>query len=551
MHTSHRFCVALSLDRILRSGALALALGIAACGGGGGGGGDDGPAPGGSDPGKTVMDANNQPVTIAVTGGGGNVTRAERVSDTSGFSLPAGIELPNGVFSFDVTGVPNNGTVTVRIQLPAGSNPSSYLKCDAGNVCTAFAGASVSGNVVTLTLTDNGAGDSNSTLGTITDPGAPARQLAACSGDDCRRAVLKDIGEQIILPALQDFDAKAAALKTAVDAFAAAPTNGAARDEARAAWKAAMVSWQRNEILQIGPAGRSQNPDAVAGGQDFRDRIYSWPLTLNACGVEAAANSGAAVDANTAVTITGLAALEHLLFTDAAQASCATQPDAAKRAAHAQKLAVWLAQIATAVRNRWEPASGNFIQQWNTAGSGSAVYSRPQDALNAVSVALFYMEKMSKDRKVALTVGIGATGLSCEKPASCPEFLESRLSRYSGANLKANLQAFKDVFTGVNGKLGFNDLLKGIGRNDVATEIVAELDAALNQLDAIESAQGFDAAVEAITNRTECINASSSMSGLPPCALNGLIKTAMDTLRGPIVGALSLAIPNSAAGDND
>lgn len=542
----------------LRSAAwLALALGLAACGvggdgGGSGGGTGGGGGGGGTDPGKTVSDANGQPVTFAVTSGGGNVTSASRITNIGSLALPPGLVYPNGVFTFEVTGVASGGTVTVRVQLPAGSNPTQYIKCNASNVCTAFTGASISGNTITLTLTDNGSGDNDNTAGTITDPGAPARPAASsCNGDDCRRAVLKDIGEEIILPALRDFDTEAATLKTAADAFAATPGSTPARDNVRAAWTATMASWQRNEVLQVGPAGRSTGQDMVIGGQDLRDRIYSWPVTLNICGLEAAADSGAAVDANTAINITGLGALEHLLFTAAAQAGCAQQPSAAERAVHVQKLAAWLAQLATALRNRWEPANGNYIQQWSTAGAGSTFYMTPQAGLNALSIGLFYVEKTSKDRKIALTTGIGASGLTCGNPASCPEFLESRLARESGANLQANVQAFKDIFTGINGKLGMNDLLEGIGRSDLATEIVSELDAVLAQLATIESGQRFDAAVEGITSRSECINASSSSSGLPPCALHGMIKTAMDTFRGPIVGALSLAVPSGAAGDND
>lgn len=375
---------------------------------------------------------------------------------------------------------------------------------------------------------------------------------SSTTGDNARRAVLKDIGEEIILPALQDFDMKIAELKTAVDSLVATPDDLDVLEAAQAAWEAAMTSWQRNEVLQLGPAGRSTNPDMVAGGQDFREFIYSWPITLDVCGVEAAADSGAAVDANTAINLTGLGAVEHLLFTAAAPESCTAQPTAAERALHTQKLSARLAVLATSLRNRWEPASGNFIEQWSTAGlESSAFYMRPQDALNALSIALFYTEKVSKDRKIAYTTGVGAAGLECGNAASCPEFLESRISLHSGDNLLANVQAFRDVFTGLNGKLGLNDLLEGIDRADLATEIVEELDAVLAQLEAIESAEGFDTAVENISDRTECVNAFSSSSGLPPCALLGRMKTAMDTFRGPIVSALSLAVPSGAAGDND
>lgn len=405
-----------------------------------------------------------------------------------------------------------------------------------------------------LMLSACGGGGGGSTPETSPPPPAPSPppDPPPATGDDARRVVLTDIGEDIILPALREFAIDAAALQTATTSLAVTPGDTAALDAAKAAWNTAMDSWQRNEVLQVGPAGRSTNPDAVAGGQDFRDSIYSWPFTLDACALEAAADNSDAVDGTTPINITGLGALEHLLFTDAPPDSCASQPDAAKRAAHVDRLAVRVALLATSLRDRWEPGTGNFLEQWSTAGlSTSVTYSRPQDALDAMSIALFYAEKQTKDRKVAQPTGLPATGLDCSQPVACPEFLESRLSRRTGANLTANVQAFRDVFTGVDGGMGMNDLLEGIDRQDLADEIVDELDAALAFLEEIENGNGFDAEVEAISDATECANAFSASDGLPPCALLGYLKTAMDTFRGPIVSALGLAVPSSAAGDND
>ncbi|WP_029890104.1 imelysin family protein [Polycyclovorans algicola] len=380
---------------------------------------------------------------------------------------------------------------------------------------------------------------------------SPTPDPGGLVGDAARRAVLADIGDDIILPALRDFDAQAASLVTAAEAYADAPADVALRQATQAAWDAAMTSWQRNEVLQVGPAGRSTNPDMVAGGQDFRDLIYSWPVTLNACALEAAADAGTEVNAATPINRVGLGALEHLLFTDVPPAACDAQPDTAARAAHVVRLAQRVAVVASALRDRWEPDAGNFIEQWRTAGDGSNVYMSPQAGLNAVSIALFYAEKSSKDRKIAYPSGLPAAGLECTDEVACPEFLESRLSRRSGENLIANYQAFRDVFTGVNDGLGMNDLLEGIGREELAAQIVAELDDLLAALAAIEDDGGFDAAVEGIDDSTECMNAFSSSSGLAPCALLGVSKTAMDTFRGPIVSALNLAVPQAAAGDND
>ncbi|MEM8547751.1 MAG: imelysin family protein [Pseudomonadota bacterium] len=383
-------------------------------------------------------------------------------------------------------------------------------------------------------------------------PTPPPSNPPPVSGDDARRAVLADIGNEIILPALQAFDTNATGLQTATAAHAAAPTDAATKTAAQTAWNTAMDAWQRNEVLQVGPAGRSTNPDAVAGGQDFRDFIYSWPFTLDFCALEQAALDGDAVTSATPINITGLGALEYLLYTDMADASCAAQPDAAARAAHAERLADRIALLATSLLGRWDPAGGNFLEQWSTAGeSTSVVYPAPQDALDALSVALFYGEKITKDRKVAQPAGLPATGLVCSQPISCPEFLESPLSERSGRNLIINFETFRDVFTGLNGGMGMNELLTGIDRDDLATEIITGLDAALVQLEAIEMTGGFDAAVAAIANRDECVNAFSASSGVPPCALLGFMKTAMDTFRGPIVASLNLAVPQTAAGDND
>lgn len=395
--------------------------------------------------------------------------------------------------------------------------------------------------------TGGGTTGGGTTGGGTTSPPDPAPD----AGDDARRAVLSDIATQIILPSLVDFETQAAALNTAAATYAASPTDETALSGVRTAWETAMNSWQRNEVLQVGPAGTSSNPDAVAGGQDFRDLIYSWPFTLDVCGLEAAAADGAAVDGSTSIDTVGLGALEHLLYTSAAPADCTAAPSVAARASHVERLAARVSLLATSLRNRWDASGGNFVEQWSTAGSGSVTYAAPQDALNALSIALFYVEKETKDRKTGLTTGIGATNLICGNPASCPEFLESRISRRSGQNLMVNTQAFRDVFTGTGEGMGLNDLLIGIDREDIATTLISQLDVVLARIAAIEAAGGFDAAVEAVDSRTECTNAFSSSSGLAPCALLGEMKTALDTFRIDVTAALSLSIPASAAGDND
>jgi hypothetical protein len=118
--------------------------------------------------------------SATVTTAGGAVTMTASQGQITSFTntatppagVPAGYTFPLGFFNYTVTGVPAGGTVTFVFTLPAGTGTDSYIKCAA--TCAPFAGASVSGNTLTLTITDNGAGDSNATAGTIVDPGAPA-----------------------------------------------------------------------------------------------------------------------------------------------------------------------------------------------------------------------------------------------------------------------------------------------------------------------------------------------------------------------------------------
>jgi Cadherin domain/RTX calcium-binding nonapeptide repeat (4 copies) len=100
---------------------------------------------------------------------------------------PAGLTFPVGTFTFTVTGVAVGGTATVTMTLPTGTLTDSFWKfgpepapANTANHWYDFTfdgttGASISSNVITLTMNDGGRGDADLTAnGTITDPGSPA-----------------------------------------------------------------------------------------------------------------------------------------------------------------------------------------------------------------------------------------------------------------------------------------------------------------------------------------------------------------------------------------
>jgi hypothetical protein len=109
----------------------------------------------------------------------GNVTGLSAVAESS---LPPAaqatkpINFPDGLFSFNVTGLSLGQTVTVTIVLPPGSAPTQYWKYHASEGGWIQIPMTVVGppNVIRITLQDGGLGDDDLTVnGVIIDQGGP------------------------------------------------------------------------------------------------------------------------------------------------------------------------------------------------------------------------------------------------------------------------------------------------------------------------------------------------------------------------------------------
>lgn len=130
-----------------------------------------------------------QPLTLAADEGGWTVASAATATTASlGAPLPAGVILPHGVVSLRLTdGAPGSHARVVLIYpapLPPGTRYYKYgpTADEPQAHWYAFAGARIDGNVITLTLEDGGAGDSDGRAdGTITDPGGPALPASAAT----------------------------------------------------------------------------------------------------------------------------------------------------------------------------------------------------------------------------------------------------------------------------------------------------------------------------------------------------------------------------------
>ena len=315
-------------------------------------------------------------------------------------------------------------------------------------------------------------------------------------------AVLEAFGPRVLDPALDQVVSDAQALEQALD-----------EGDPQSAWIALMASWQQVEVMQVGPL-----PSSLSGGQDLRDEIYSWPTT-NGCRVD---QETVAEDWDSPTFFTdnlvnsyGLDALEHLLFAGD-ETECPEQvgldadwealgPDGvdANRTAYARVLSV-------------------HVQEQAAAAKGSS-----PETLDELFAALFYVDTMTKDRKLAQPLGM----TDCDD-ATCPEDVEQLLSGTGAASIAANLRGFRVAFTGADGD-GFDDLLAGVGHGDLSDQILVETDQAI-------------AAADALTTPLD-----QAIGGGEVEALHAEVKDVTDLIKGDLATVLSLTIPSEADGDND
>ncbi len=343
--------------------------------------------------------------------------------------------------------------------------------------------------------------------------------------------VLAAVGPEVVQPGLAEFQGKLALLEQELTDWQAL---GGEPLEARAAWVEAMLAWQRVETWQIGPAGSSLS---VIGGEDRRDEIYSWP-TLNTCRVDQETTEGAWDQADffseNLVNSYGLDALEHLLWAgpehtcpsqvglDEAWDELGPQGLLSARQGFALALAGQLQVEAAALSARWEEGFAEDMR----ASSDRSPYASQTEALNEVFAAMFYLDPMTKDRKLGLPLGVGG------EPA--PEEVEGLASGQGAAFVAANLQGFSALFAG-GGGAGLDDLLVEVGHGDLAEQV----------LTAASTAEASALAIELP------LDEQIEQDAAPVQALYEQVDVVTDLLEGDVATVLTLTVPSEAAGDND
>ncbi|MBA2411062.1 MAG: imelysin family protein [Gammaproteobacteria bacterium] len=382
-----------------------------------------------------------------------------------------------------------------------------------------------------------------------------------------RQALLRSIGQKVVIPTYNAFNLRASRLQGAVGAYCNAvkanPTT-ASPVAARNAWRAAMSQWQIAEMFQFGPV-------AMSSGL-IRNNIYSWPLE-NTCSVdqnvinfESNLNpEGAPFNiTQTTVDSRGLGAIAYLLYARTKAHTCPAavtvtnswnaRPIASRETArceYATAAARNTTANAQALVNAWSPVQGNYLNQLVTSGSPGGAFASLQEAINVVTDAMFYFEEEVKEMKLSEPLGIFEN--NCGMGVICPEQVESlddrtnngRLealiynSGYAKQMLRANFVAFQKGFHGGNPAdptaVGFDDFLAALGERQFANGMGAQIRALIASVNNINGT--LNAAL--VNDFTDVQN---TYLRLQPVSI---------TLRNQFLSILGLEAPATSASDSD
>jgi predicted lipoprotein len=376
--------------------------------------------------------------------------------------------------------------------------------------------------------------------------------VAACGSDSSpqppseelfdRRAMLAHLGNELLLPIQADFAARSAELPIALSAHCDALDAGTSTSTlpvAQAKLSGAVDAWQRADALLIGPAAMD--------GKALRGMIYGWPL-LSACDLDRDVASRWADPASYDVTkkllnARSLSAVEYLLYPQTATHACVSTPvgwDAlgadlpSARCRLALAIATDVAAHGAQLHASWRADGGNYVGQLATAGTAGSSLPSAHAAVNQLSDAMFYVDGMVKDMKLAEAAGIAVN--ACETVQTpCLREVELRFADRSTFAIRANLSALREAFTGTTTRAdgpGFDDFLVAVGHAELAT---ANLDTAIAQAAALP-----DSFLTALDQEYAKV-----------VSTHAAVRSFTDDLKSQFLTVLALEIPDDAATDND
>ncbi|GAB4561571.1 MAG: imelysin family protein [Haliangiales bacterium] len=305
-------------------------------------------------------------------------------------------------------------------------------------------------------------------------------------------AVLRDLGEIVIVPTLEQLHQRAGELVVASRALCEAP-GSAGLDSARAAWRAARAPWKQSEAFRFGPVIDLRVDSAV----DF------WPLRLSSVQAELAKDTPVPEDYASTLgdTVKGLPVIEYLLFDGGDVGADATQedidaavlarlassedgaePTATRTCDYLVALSVDVELRAKLLRDAWSPDGDNFVDALASSGEAGGAYDDRGKAISAIVNAFVQLIQEVEGTKLATPLGLRDGG------TPQPEAAESWRSGNSRQDILDNLAGIQSVYQTRYGDTTGASFERAVAAIDPALDsaIRAQLSAAIAAVEAIE-----------------------------------------------------------------
>lgn len=280
------------------------------------------------------------------------------------------------------------------------------------------------------------------------------------NGDFDRKAMLQNIGQNVILPNYQAFNEEAQDLKAASKTFRNEVTIENLQ-AAREAFKAAYKAWQRVKPYNFGPAQRmalrkNMNTfpvDTAALEKRINNKNFKWGPYDN--------------------DTKGLPALDYLLYRQESKEAVVDQFNSGNGSnARKQYLKAVVSDItskAKKVHQKWQPSNGDYLSNFtNSTGNSKG------SSLGLMVNQLNFDFETIKDEKLGIPAGKKSMG------KTFPKKVEAYYSSMSLPLMKANLQSIENTFLGrhnnTNG-LGLDDHLDAVNakrKNEKLSKVIKD-----------------------------------------------------------------------------
>ena len=295
--------------------------------------------------------------------------------------------------------------------------------------------------------------------------------------------ILNNLAGNVITAAYRNLETDVAALNTAVQAYNTSPST-TTLSTARERFIQARQRMKEVEPFFFGP---SANFLLDASLDNFM-RNFSPCNTTSDCStsvdghIAGSDTLNAAFISNQGVRVKGLPAIDYLLYDNGSGSNTLADVDTAltgRRLSYLVLIAANAAEVATRLRQGWDPAGLNFQSELSTAGRGSTTYTTELQGLSILVSAMLTMNSSIIDAKIGFPAGFtvksgGTTHLND---------VESPYSENSLTDVQSSLGMLISLYTGEYGTS------TGAGLGELARRQNAALDTnLLAQFEAIRAA---------------------------------------------------------------